>query len=254
MWIIRKLNPWASEPERFYPMGCPAVKLIKDFELAVAVKKQLELLSLKNYYVSYNYEYWDVNCSKELMRLDDYLRANHGFGVLVEGYPKEELIPSNYIINDYFPNIADEKILEIQQFIGKFHYGIQEVTEPGKYVVLFSKGGGFQDESIAGTHKFDYFDSELEAKESIINLRSFYHFFDVWGSGDIIGQINDDRLTSKTKSILENQHYINYLSHQEHLGGRFLSDSKLDDIPNGRMLLFDILYSLYPKPFDIVVC
>jgi len=253
MWMIRKKSPWSPDLKRFYPKGCPPLRVVNDYEMAVRIKNDLELLSLKRSPISMNYEYWDVVSDKELIRLDDFLQANYGFNILAKGYATEGGIKNDDVIEAYFPsNISDEEILKIQEFIGRFHYGIQEITEKGKFIVRFLRMSDFMDEVLSAQHEFKYFDSAEEAKESILSMRQFIRGFNSFGSVELIGYTLEEELTTQTRTILESQDYIKYIPYKEDYGGRFYSETKLEDIPNGKQLLYDLLSSLEPLPFEII--
>ena len=247
MWLIRKISPWQDQT-MFFPIGNPALHVFEDKAKAHALKQDLEIKALKNTYLSNHYEYWDVDCTKALIQLDQFISQQYGFHVLVENYSKNEEITNDEVIDAYLPkSLSDLDILKIQNFMGRFHYGIDQVTEFDKYIVLFHPitiGG------IANQHEFNYYATKEDAHQSV---SPFIHkLFDSFGTIEIVGAIYDFELTEATHRILQSQEEIKFKVADEDYGLKFYSDKKLSEIANGEKILLDLLISVDRPPFTII--
>ena len=138
MWVIRKISPW-QERDRFYPIGNPIVFASVDKNVLLQRKNELEVEQLRKNPLPNLWDYWDVDSSKEMIKLNKYLIQNHDFPILVIN-PEDEnyTVLMDDIIHGQIPDdkFTDNDLIKLQDYIGIYYYKIDKLTEIGKYTIV----------------------------------------------------------------------------------------------------------------------
>ncbi len=167
MYIIRKISPWQtpfSSNNFFYPIGNPAVFASNDKAATLHEKKELELIAIMENPLSNFFEYWDIDSSKELIELNDFLVKNHDLSILTTNNKKvgDEVTILEVIPDIYFDNrFSEADMLKVQAFVGRYYYGFQELKEVDKYILVSDSP---PTEAFSSYFEFKIYDTEAAAK------------------------------------------------------------------------------------------
>jgi hypothetical protein len=169
MYIIRKISPWQTffQEEEFFTIGNPAVFVGVSEAEVLATKIELELDAIMVNPIPNFYEYWDVESSKELIRLNNFLVENYDFSILNTNKKSlEDILERDEIIHGicFDRRFSEADMLKIQVFVGRYYYKIQKIEEVGKYILVadvYSQGNFLEDS------EFKLYDTEAEAKVAL---------------------------------------------------------------------------------------
>lgn len=249
MYLIRKINPLA-EQHRFYPIGNPAVGLFHSLEEATRRKEQLEVETLKDIGITNHYEYWDVDCTRELEELNDFLNEKYDIQILKPKRNKECHSIDDVIHCSMFPEyFTDKDYLLVQNIMGRYHYKIMEVERTSKFVILYNN------DLIAWLNEelrieFKLYDTFEEA-EKVFHTELIRAYNKYKGTFDLVGIIKKEEFTKETEMLLKQFPEIYYGNEAHVTNQRFTSQVNLDELENGVYKLLSLLKSVGRVLYEI---
>ena len=253
MYLIRKISPWQDQ-SRLYPIGNPAVGIFKSIEAAKFQKDEWEVQHLIQNGITNTYEYWDVDCTTELIKLNKFLHEEYNIKILTDERNKEYINVEDVIPTMFPESFANKDYLSVQKVMQRYYYKIEEINEVDKYVIIFNNDiiGWLNDEGVSSTMEFKFYSDELEARDEIKELVT--QNFNKWsnnGTYNLVGPIKKTEFNQPTKLLLIKYPEIEYDDENHATGQQFKSQLRLDEIENGFNKLLEILESVDKNIFEI---
>ena len=138
MWVIRKISPW-QERDKFYSKGNPVIFAGTDKDVVFYKKRELEVEELWSNPLPNLWEYWDVDRSKEMIKLNTYLIEKHNFPILNKiPDDKSYYLELDDIKHGLYPDkrFTNADLLQMQDFIEIYYFKMIEIIEVGKYLLV----------------------------------------------------------------------------------------------------------------------